>query len=616
MLNEDELIEKAAKFLNSSSSFYSNQQVRMDRDMQMYSGEFWNKDLINEWYRTDRPHEVWNMWKVFVNAIASPFSASPYHIELEKKQTKEEEDLQEFINKFEHNNDFKTQLLDWLSNAAITGQAAATISIIDKPDETQEIKLELIDDMSMVALDPMITTTSGADAEEGAIVNYISLSKAKRLYGDDVVGFDYPRVVPPMCNIGKQWPVKEDTVQEVIYYYKDTDGKVVFSKLCGNKVVKHNKMPYNIIPIIRMTGYKVRTEDRKRDYIGVVRSTYSLQLGANIGFSTLLERMNRSPKGNFLLPVGAIEGLEEYYKMAGSKESLLYLYNGSIPPTPIKESYETGDLAETISRSMELMSNVLGIPITGINGLNLNDKTATEVLVQQNNSMSNVACFYNSAYEAIRSIGRILIALKGFDPEITDFSLQNGPEVVTRNAKKRQELALLNTLLPDNMKPVIAKYIAETLDDSIADKLAQDITANIDPNIKLVSDTPEDPNAVHILNGMKQTLDTTIQQLQTAKAENAELKKQIDTLNLQMLNMKGQQQLDWNKFLIEQKNKQVLEEAKLMAQGVKIDNDAQEAMDKADIEQQKLELERNKAAAEILNDMQDRTPVGGGYNAY
>lgn len=612
MLSDNELIERAVKFLKSSSDYYKTSQTRMDRDMQMYSGSFWDDALIKDWYRADRPHEVWNMWKVFVNAIASPYSASPYHIELESKKDRDSEDLQDFINTFEHDSDFKNHIVEWLANAAIVGQAAATISIIDKANDQQEIKLELIDDMSTVAFDPNINTTSGEDAEEGAIVNYISLNKAKRLYGDDVVSLDYPRIVPPLCSIGTQWPTKEDVIQEVIYYYKNDAGKVMFSKMCGSKIVEHKEMPYDIIPIIRITGYKIRTTDRKKDYIGVVRSTYSLQLGANIGYSTLLERMNRNPKGNFLMPVGAIENLEKYYQMAGAKDSLLYLYNGTIAPTPIKESFETADLANTIENSMGLMSNVLGIPLTGINGLNLQDKTATEVLVQQTNSMSNVSCFYTSTYEAIRTVGRILISLKGFDPAVTVFSLQNGPDIVTRNAKKRQELSLLSSLVPENMKPVIAKYIAETLDDSMAENLAKDIVANMDPNIKLVSDTPEDPNAVHILNGMKQTLDTTMQQLQASKNENIELKKQIDMLNLQMLNMKGQQELDFRKFMIEQQNKSTIEQAKLMAQGVKIDNEAQEASDKAMLEAEKIELEKKKVTADIINDI-ERT---GGGNAY
>jgi len=605
MYSDNELMEKARTFLRESSSHYKTQQVRMDQDLQRFSGNFWSKELISEWGRADRPKEVFNLWKVFCNAIASPFSLSPYHIELEDKSDKERENLQKTINAFEHNSDTKNHIIEWLSNTAVVGQGVATISIIDKTEDRQEVMLELIDDMSCVALDPCINTTSGSDAEMGAIVNYIGLEKAKRLYGEDVVGMSFPSTLPPMCDIGSQWAAKENQVQLVNFYYKDTDGKVVFAQICGLKVIKHKKMPYTTIPIVRMTGYKVKDESHKTDYIGVVRATWSLQLGANIGYSTLMERMNRSPKGNFLMPVGAIEGLEKYYQIAGSKESLLYLYNGTVAPTPIKESFETADLVNTISQCTTLMSNVLGIPITGINGLNLQDKTATEVLVQQTNSQSNVSCFYTSAYEAIRTVGRILIELYGFDAEMTDFSLQNGPDVITRNAKKRQELTMLNTLLPENMKPIVAKYMADTLDDTMAADLAKDIVANMDPNTKLVSDTDMDPNAVHILNGMKNALDQTVQELSKSKQENLELKKQLDAMNLQILNMKGQQELDWKKFQISEQNKVRLEEAKVMAQGIQIDNKAKTDADKTMLEGERLALEADKirkdAAAKALD---------------
>ena len=584
----------------------------MDQDLQRYSGNFWSKELVSEWGRGERPKEVFNLWKVFCNAIASPFSLSPYHIELEDKSDTEREELQKTINAFEHNSDTKNHIIEWLENTTVVGQGVATISIIDKSEDRQEVKLELIDDMSCVALDPFINTTSGSDAEMGAIVNYIGLEKAKRLYGDDVVGMSFPNTLPPMCDIGEQWEARENQVQLVNFYYKDTDGKVVFAQICGLKIIKHEKMPYTIIPIVRMTGYKVKDASHKTDYIGVVRATWSLQLGANIGYSTLMERMNRSPKGNFLMPVGAIEGLEKYYQIAGSKESLLYLYNGNVAPTPIKESFETADLVNTIGQCTTLMSNVLGIPVTGINGINLQDKTATEVLVQQTNSQSNVSCFYTSAYEAIRTVGRILIELYGFDAETTDFSLQNGPDVITRNAKKRQELNMLNTLMPENMKPIVAKYMADTLDDTMAADLAKDIVANMDPSTKLVSDTDMDPNAVHIMNGMKNALDQTVEELSKSKQENLELKKQLDAMNLQILNMKSQQELDWKKFQISEQNRMRLEEAKVMAQGVQIDNKAKADADKNMLEGEKLALEADKirkdAAAKALDTLNKEEP--------
>lgn len=613
-MENSELLEKATKFLNASHAFYSTQQVRMSNDIALYSDEtFWNETLIKEWNRQDRPHLTWNLWSLFVNAISSPYTASPYHIELEDKNDEVARTVQEQIDAFESNEDSKNKINEWLANTAITGQGFATISIIDRNDDQQEICLELIDDPTCVALDPSINTRNGEDAEMGAIINFINIEKAKRLYGDEIVGMDYPRTMPPLANAGG-WKATETTIPVINFYFKNEEGNVVFSKLCGNKVIEQKQMPYKIIPILRMTGYKVMDAARKIDYIGVVRKTYSLQLGANIGYSTLLERMNRSPKGNFLMPVGAIEGLEQYYKIAGTKESLLYLYNGTVPPTPIKESYETADLSETVSKSLELMSSVLGIPLTGVNGVNFTEQTATQVLVQQTNSQSNVSNFYSSAYIAIRMLGRILIDLYGGDSDAMVFSLQNGPDVITTNSKKRQELSLMSSLLPDNMKPVIAYHMSKTFDDTVGQDLSKDILANMDPSLKVVSDSDMDPNAIHIMNGMKQTLDQTMEQLTLAKQQTVEQQKQIDTLTMQLTNLKAQRELDWQKFMISHQDDVRLKEAALMLDGKTIDNKAKAESTKAMLEGEKVALDAQKEQNRVAENIErDINAMGGGY---
>lgn len=610
-MENTELLQKASKFLEASYDFYSSQIARMNRDISLYSDEtFWDTTLIKEWDREDRPHLTWNLWSLFVNAISSPYTASPFHIELEQKTDELNKEIQENIDAFESNEDSKNKINEWLANTAIVGQGFATVSIIDKANDEQEICLELIDDPSCVALDPCINTRSGDDAEMGAIINFVNIEKAKRLYGDDVVGMDYPRTLPIMGNC-TGWKATETTIPVVNFYFKNEDGEVVFSKLCGNKVIEQKTMPYTIIPIIRMTGYKVIDAARKKDYLGVVRKTYGLQLGANIGYSTLLERMNRSPKGNFLMPVGAIEGLEKYYQIAGKKQSLLYLYNGQIAPTPIKEGFETQDLAQTVEKSLSLMSSVLGIPLTGVNGVNFTEQTATQVLVQQTNSQSNVSCFYSSAYMAIRTLGRILISLFGGDGENTVFSLQNGPDVITTNSKKRQELSLMSTLLPESMKPVIAYHMSKTFTDSVGDDLGKDIMANLDPNVKIISDTDMDPNAVHIMNGMKQTLDQTMEQLMMARKQAVEQQKQIDTLTMQLTNMKAQRDLEWQKFIIQHQDDVRLKEAALMLDGKTIDNKEKAESEKLLLDGEKVALdakkEQNRVAESVMQDIKDTT---------
>lgn len=591
-LSDEEVIENACEFLKASSEYYKPMVDRKDRDMDMFSGNFWDDDTLKQWHRVKRSHENFNLWRVFSNAIVSPFSASSWHTELEDKSTKEFEDIQESINKFETDNDNKCTSLSCLHTATVGGVGAMVFSIIDKSEGDQELKLEAVEDITQVAFDPSITTTSGRDAEEGAIINYMSLRKAKRIFGEDIVGLDYPHTAPQICVCAPQWPVKLNAIQVVNYYYKEDDGKVAFAQICGNKVVKHIVLPIDIIPIIRMTGYKVKDVSRKIDYIGIVRASYSVQLGANLGYSTLLDRLNRSPKANFLMPYDAIDGLEDYYAKAGTGEDLLYLYKGNVVPTLIKESYETTDVMNTVNSSLNLMSNILGIPITGVNGFPT-EKTATEVLVQNENTISNVACFYQSAYEAMKTVGTILTELLN-DGEPLSFSLQKGPDVITRNAKKRQELSIIANLLPDNMKGIAAKYLADTMDDAYAKSLSDEIVANLDPSLKLVHQG-EDPNAIRLMDKQNQMLNQALDQLEAAKKANEDLQKQVDSLQMAMLSNKQNQLIEIQKI----NNDKEIKMAELGIKSTKVANDKAIAEGKQAIDAEKAIMDAQKAKADI-----------------
>ena len=55
----------------------------------------------------------------------------------------------------------------------------------------------------------------------------------------------------------------------------------------------------------------------------------------------------------------------------------------------------------------------------------------------------------------------------------------------------------MSAFVPDNVKPLVAKYYAESLEDEIGEQLAKDIEANLPPEIKIVKQT-EDPTALLI----------------------------------------------------------------------------------------------------------------------
>lgn len=589
------IVQKVVEFLKESSNYYSESVKDRVEAERMFSGDFWSPELVKEWKRTRRRCEHLSQWGVFESAISSPLSASPWHAQLEDQN--EYKDIQDAINDIEADSDAKDAFLRCFAKGADLGANYCIVTTV-ADDFTGEPKIipECVDDPSSVALDPCVTKASARDAEAGAVVNWISVRKARRLYGDDIVPYNFPTVVPSLYHIGDQWIKRpENSIPIVTYYEKAKDGLVDMYKVCGDKVLEYNHLPTTYIPIFRFAGYQV-TRRRIQDFIGIVRKTYSLQLGLNLAYSTMLERANRSPKANWALPVGAMDGLEEYFQRAQDDDSLAVLFNpvNGASPIQLKEAFETGDLQNVINTTQQLMAAVLGIPPTGIQGtleggVNV-QRTATEVLEQASNRESNVAQLYSHAYEAMRAIWMCVIEMLNGGKRIK-FSLQAGPDVITANMKRRQELSVMATMLPPPLQPILAKYYADTLSTDDAKMLSKDIVANMDPTIKLVSNEDLDAYAIHEIKQMKMIADQAMDELEKTKQENDDLKRQVQSLFTELANKREDRQLDWNKKLLD--NQVDVQKIELEAQKAGVD---------ATLDAKELELDAQKVAL----DAQDR----------
>ena len=591
-MDDNEIISNCSAFLKKSNERYRTSIVRAMTDLQYFSGNFWTDDLRKTYRKgKTRVNLALNNWNVLANAIASPFSASPWHTELVDKSSDSADDIQKSIDLVEQENDTKSSLIDAFRKMVLTGYGYLIVST-DTDDITGEPKIivESARNINAVAIDANVNTVDGNDAEEGAIVNYMSVKKAKRLWGDDVVPMDYPNTQPSLSlSTFEQWNVPSNSVAVISYYVKNDKGLVDFYKICGNKVVQNVELPCTIIPIIRLAGNEIYESD-EINYNGIIQQTFPLELGANIAYSTLIERCGRSTKANFMANIDAIDGLEKYYAKADQDESCLVLWKGDKQPVPLTESFQTGDLQATIQSCRTLMEDTVGVPLTGISQ-NQPEKTATEILRQQISKESNTANYYNNAYSACRTLARIIIQLlnEGIDLK---FTLENGPSVITRQMKSRQEIQALSSIVPENMKPLMAKYFADTLENDIGKDLSRNIIANLPPEVKLISDET-DPNAIHIMNQMKQQLDQMAQDLDAERQKNQELQKELNTAQLSLLENREARQLEWNKFQITETNKMNLETAKLQAEGIK---DAGEL----DIKNKKLALEADKAMADVI----------------
>lgn len=590
----DKIFNKCQRFLLKSSQKYSGQVQKQIDDLGAFNGNFWTDNVKKIYRRTKKSKYCLHFsdWSVLANAIVSPYTTSPWHNELVQREQLEE--LQEAINSLEAESDIKFEFKKALLRAVVCGSGYIVVTTIeDELTRQPKLTVEFVTRQQSIALDPMIEKVDGSDAEEGAIVNYISIDKAKRLYGADIIPFRFPQNQPKLSFNGvAQWPNLEDCIQIVSYYVKNENGYVDYYKLCGNFILEKVELPIKYIPIIRFGGYE-KYEDDGVKYAGIVDKTWTLQLGLNIAYSTLMERANRSIKANIIMSTAAGQNLDPYYEKKEEEDGSVIMYNqGADIPQVIRESFETGDLTNIIENTRNLIADVIGIPLAGI--LGTEDKTATEILIQNNNKESNVSVFYDNAYKACRTFGRIVIEMLTGGQDL-EFELENGPDVVSNNMKHRQELAAIANLMPEEMKSLVAVHMCDTIDSDFVNGVRADIIANLGDNLKIVSDQPTDPVAIHQLEQMKNVLDNTMMQVDILQQENQKLRLEAQAMSLQLQNAKERNLIE----VMKHQDNVAIDEAKLQLeaekQGVELQVDITKAQtdlaEKAlDVEQKKLDL--------------------------
>lgn len=589
-MNDDykEIIVNCNNFLTNSSARYSTSIRRAIDDMRRYSGDFWTDDYKSTYQRKNRINLSLNNWNPMVNAISSPISNSPWHVELTDNNMS---DLQEMIDQVENDTDSKSAIIDAFRKAVLTGYGYIVVTTVeDEFTSEAKIVLESASHLDSIAIDPSCNNVDCSDAEEGAVINYLPIKKAKRLYGEDIVPMTYPKT-PCIISFPKsnQWHIPPDCVAVVSYYTKNDDGTVNFYKIVGDKVVQDINLPIKYIPIIRLSGNEIY-ENNNINYNGIIQQTLSLELGTNIAYSSLIERVGRSAKANYMVHEDAL--IPESLAACNQDDTAAVIWKGEHQPVPLVESFETGDLQNTISTCRTLMEDTLGIPLTGI--VDQRERTATEILRQEVSKESNTANYYNNAYKAIRTIGRIIIEMINGGEDVR-FTLENGPSVITRQMKQRQELTALGTIMPDTMKPIIAKYFADTLKNDLGDELSRNIVANLPQDVKFISDN-QDPAAIHELNQMKAAMEDTMNELDKMKAENEELKYQLNATQLSLMNNREQRELDFAKFQVTEQDKMNIEMAKLQQNGVKIDNEAMIKQQELSIKEAESSMNRQEQA--------------------
>lgn len=514
---ENAVIEEFKDFAKKSNDKYKDLYDRIRSEREFASGEQWG-DSDEKNRGKGRAKVTINMCDVFINAAVNPFMARPFKIKAVPRWSQEAYE-QYFLNAIVENgqpwpnmpqgtsikeavvelnyrltaiqNDYSTNE----SNGAgfcdeVSVGLGFTYATIEEILGEKRIKYNHIEDQTMVVLDPDAKGAALEDAMKIAVVDILSLDKAKEVYGDDIVSYGDAEKAK-LTNFGKSWEIPKDSVAVITYFRKDGHS-VEYFRMCGDHVVDYGVFEgLEFLPVFAFVGDR-KWINNKRSFSGMIRKIKAEQKVINYNQSQLIERLAKSPKGFFIGYSEAFEGNEDDFQNAqfGSNMILqgnLHAEGDSDPsrlplPTYVEPHVMTDDIQSIYNMSVNQMSVATGISPNGIVEQNITDqKTATEVLLRTKSSQSNVSHYVNHAKETIRIAGNVLahlcIMLYGIDlPKGSyDIVVEEGCVSLTKMEEDREKLLALAQIVPESFKPLITQRIVKTLDIEGGDELSQQL---------------------------------------------------------------------------------------------------------------------------------------------
>lgn len=599
---DQDTLERLKKFLKDFDAKCGKDIVRMRKDRAFACGDQWNEYVPTE---SGRPEAVFNIIDNFANAILNPFLSKPFDISYTKVD--ETSTPVEKINLWakELQNEWQTK------NAIETGLDAAIKCgrgfFYATNTEEKKAAIFAVDDPTMVMFDPNSTEINGSDAEQVAVVEYISKTKAKskysEYYDEDVRGDFSPY-------LGDNYRPQEDSCS-LVHYYEMQWGKIEEVDENGNKVEKEYKyilytkfldgviisqqqLPLKHIPVVPICGSRTWL-DKHRTFVGITHKLKYPQMVINYAVRQLMERLSRTPKSQIIIGKTALQGNEKYYENADKNLSPLLPFNDFTsngakidPPVRFDNSVQCDDIIQIVSGQIDLMSSIVGMPSTGIANSLGAEETAESILLRTKSTESNVSHYIEHAKQSMKQLGEILLEFYAMYSEEPIVGVRpvigSGPETITSKMEARRQLLALSQLYPENMKPVIAYGITKTLDNIEISSISNMLAKLLPPEV--LSD--EIPQVAQLQQQMQQVIAFDKQQM-------AQKDETIKSLQNQILQLQLKTQSDYEIAAMNNASKEKIAAMQLMSKQQEVEQkgalDAQKMYMDADLEQQKAQAE-------------------------
>jgi hypothetical protein len=538
---QKDVIKRFQKFGKSASTKFDKTIKRVKEERAFASGYQW--DSADTSHRgTNRAELTFNITGNQINSVVNPFLSHPYKVTY-SSLVENPGDLIEKLNlsyqRLDAQADTKTSKELAIRGMSTSGYGYLYVTTDLDDNKKPVIKIYPIEDSALVIPDPDSTQVDGSDASKMAIIEYMSKTKAKALYGEDVVESSYTGIKCLVSDFGETWKSPEEYLALVTFYeMTESRNACVITKMIGNKVLSSVTLQITHIPIVTFKGEISYDKDGKTEYVGLVHKIVDGQKVLNYAESQLIERLANAPVPVMSIPTEGIEGNQEQYRNINKRLNPViitkqYTKDGKEirEPKRIDNSFPTGDISDVIGQQKSIIQEVSGMPLSGMVDAK-DQETATSILLRTKSTVNNISHFLSHAKQSMKFLGvllmefyKVLVQDSVVDTSLVAVTVTEGPETIFNSEEAKAKLIAIANFLPETMKPIIAYYLC-TLDVNPDVKKAGEMLKNMLP-----------PQALSD-NGQAMMLQQQMEQMQAQTSKIlADKDKQIADLANQVLQL-------------------------------------------------------------------------------
>lgn len=381
-------------------------------------------------------------------------------------------------------------------------------------------------------------------------------------------------------------------------------------------------IPGEILPIIPVIGEQ-QFVNRVRQLKGVIKDSMDVQRIMNYAASVQLETVDLAPKVPWLVEEGAIEGYENEWRDANSRNYSYLVYkarNGVAPPQRMPVDTNIQGITSIKTQADADMQAIFGIFDASL-GNATPDNSGVAIQARVNQSSQSTYIYKDNLFKSIRQVGKVImdiipayyngrtiniIQADGTDKTVTvnipdtdvfEISIKEGPTNESARQTLNADLMNLMQAMP-SAAPLLADYIIRNSDIPGTDRLVARLQTLLPIEVRQIEAagsnmTPEDLQSAM----MKQQ-----QEAQQLNAHAAELEQQVAKLSAELEALRADNSLD----AIKQQQDYDIKSKQLQLDAAKLELDFQLQSQSLRLQTAKIEME----AAGINTDSVEHANLG------